>query len=85
MRSQEMPTGDDDGSAAQLFSLLRLFKLLKLLRLLRVAKMLQQLNQLENYIVAALSLHSHSLFSICKLLIMLVRPPHPLPLPARAI
>jgi len=68
----EMPTGDDDGSAAQLFSLLRLFKLLKLLRLLRVAKMLQQLNQLENYIVAALSLHSHSLFSICKLLIMLL-------------
>ena len=62
----------DDGNAAQLFNMLRLFKLLKLLRLLRVAKLLQQLKRIEDQVVAALSLHSHSVFSLFKLLVMLL-------------
>jgi hypothetical protein len=52
--------------------MLRLFKLLKLLRLLRVAKLLKQLKKIEDGIVAALSLHSHSVFSLFKLLVMLL-------------
>ena len=65
------PVGEAAANAdtSQLFSYLRLVKLFKLLRLLRVAKLLRLLKQLEQRAVVALSLPSHTVIQVCKLLL----------------
>lgn len=65
-------TGSTTEATSQIFSMLRLFKLLKLLRVLRVAKLVRTLSNVEDFVAAMLSLHTHSIFALLKLLIMLL-------------